>query len=61
MIYDNIRAEAKKKGNTIRDIERALFYSNGSLRKWNKRAPSDKLTQVADFLQVDPMKLLGRK
>lgn len=61
MIYDNVKKIAYSKGYTIRDVERALFYSNGSLRKWNKRAPSDKLTQVADFLQVDPMKLLGRK
>lgn len=61
MIYDNIRAEAKKKGYSIRQLERALFFSNGTVAKWNKRAPSDKLTQVADFLQVDPMRLLGRK
>lgn len=61
MIYDNIRAEAKKKGYTIRQVERALYMANGTLGKWKDNAPSNKLLRVADFLQIDPMKLLGRK
>lgn len=33
MIYDNIKKIAKEKGYTVRQVERALFFSNGYLRK----------------------------
>ena len=45
MIYENIRRIAKEQGYSIRDVEKALFFSNG----------------VADFLNVDLNDLLGRK
>lgn len=61
MIYENIRRIAKEQGYSIRDIEKALFFSNGYLRRWKDNAPVNKLLRVADFLGVDLNDLLGRK
>lgn len=61
MIYDNIKKIAKEKGYTVRQVERALFFSNGYLRKWQDNAPVNKLLRVADFLGVDLIELVGRK
>lgn len=61
MIYENIKKVAKEKNYSIRQVERALFFSNGTLRQWQDNAPVNKLLRVADFLGVDLVELVGRK
>ncbi len=59
-IYQRIQDLAKQKKLTVRDIERALNYANGSLRKWKDNANSQKLVEVANYLGVSTDYLLGR-
>lgn len=57
-IYQYIQQAAKKKGISIRQLELALGFSNGSLRKWKDNVPTEKLTRVANYLNVDPVDLI---
>lgn len=49
-IYTNIRRFADEQNISIRQIEMALGYSNGTLRKWKTDAPIPKLQSVANYL-----------
>lgn len=52
-MYDIIKQIADAKGISIRALERALDFSNGTLVKWNASSPSvKKLQKVAVFLGV---------
>ncbi|WP_258115613.1 helix-turn-helix domain-containing protein [Levilactobacillus yiduensis] len=56
--YQYIQQAAKERNTSIRQIEIALGFSNGTLRKWKNNAPTDKLTRVATYLRVDPVDLM---
>lgn len=52
-IYSAIRDIANNKDISIREIERDLKFSNGSIGKWNKSNPTiSKIQMVADYLGV---------
>ena len=57
-IYQYIQQAAKSKGISIRQLELALGFSNGSLRKWKDNVPTEKLARVANYLNVDPVDLI---
>ena len=59
-IYQRIKDVASEKNITVKDIEKALNFSNGSLRKWVNNANSERLIQVANYLDVSTDYLLGR-
>ncbi|MGO5385315.1 helix-turn-helix domain-containing protein [Ligilactobacillus salivarius] len=59
-IYQRIKDVASEKNLTVKDIEKALNFSNGSLRKWVNNANSERLIQVANYLDVSTDYLLGR-
>ena len=56
-IYQRIKDLANEKNITVKDVERALGYSNGPLGKWKD---STSLEKVADFFGVTTDYLLGR-
>jgi len=60
MIYETIQDLAKKKNTSIRQIEVALHFSNGTIRKWdNSQTISlSRVKAVANYLKVDPYTLL---
>lgn len=61
-VYQHIQDVAKLKKISIRQIESNLGFSNGSIRKWQDSAPTDKLLRVANYLGTTPDYLiLGRK
>lgn len=61
-VYQHIQDVAKLKKISIRKIESDLGFSNGSIRKWQGSAPTDKLLRVANYLGTTPDYLiLGRK
>ncbi len=57
-IYQHIQELARERNTSIRQLEISLGFSNGSLRKWKDNAPTDKLTRVAEYLNVDPADLI---
>ena len=59
MLYDKVKAVAKRKGVPIRKIELDCGFSQGSICKWNVISPSaNKLKQVADYLETTTDDLL---
>lgn len=59
-IYQRIKDLAQAKNITVRDVERALDFSNGTLRKWEDSTKSSSLEKVADYFGVTTDYLLGR-
>ena len=52
-IVERVRSLAEKNGHTIASVERELGFGQGSIRNWNKAAPSaDKLYKVAKLFNV---------
>lgn len=52
-IVERVRDLAEKNGHTIASVERELGFGQGSVRNWNKAAPSaDKLYKVAQMFGV---------
>ena len=52
-IVERVRSLAEKNGHTIASVERELGFGQGSIRKWNKAAPSaDKIYKVAKLFNV---------
>ena len=52
-IVERFRSLAEKNGHTIASVERELGFGQGSIRNWNKAAPSaDKLYKVAKLFNV---------
>lgn len=63
MIYQNIKYYAKKRGLTIREIERRAGLARGHMEKW-KRTYNPNLTslqKVADVLGVTVNTLLKER
>lgn len=60
-IYENIKSYADESDKSIRQIEMALGYSNGTIRKWRNNAPIPKLTEVAGYLGVSINQLIYAK
>lgn len=52
---------AKKRGETIAEVERKLGLGNGTISKWDRRSPSSGVLKVvADHFNVSTDYLLGR-
>ena len=52
-MVDRIKEFAKKKNTNLAQIERALGFSQGYIRKWDTQKPSyDRIFLVAQFLNV---------
>ena len=59
MIYDRVKALAKKRNVSIRKIEIDCGFSQGSVCKWNEVSPSaEKVKKVADYLKTSVDELL---
>lgn len=59
MLYENIKALAKKKGIPIYRIEKELDIADGSICKWNNINPGvDKVAKVAKYLNTTVDNLL---
>lgn len=59
MIYDNVKALAKKRNVSIRKIEIDCGFSQGSVCKWNEVSPSaEKVKKVADYLKTSVDEIL---
>ena len=60
-LLDRIKLLAATHQMTMAELERKLYFSNGSLRKWGSSMPSgDKIEKVADYFNVSTDYLLGR-
>lgn len=59
MIYDRVKALAKKRNVSIHKIEIDCGFSQGSVCKWNKVSPSaEKVKKVADYLKTSVDEIL---
>lgn len=59
MIYDRVKALAKKRNVSIRKIEIDCGFSQGSVCKWNEVSPSaGKVKKVADYLKTSVDEIL---
>ena len=59
--YEIIKAIAKEKGISIRQLEINFGYSNGYIGSWKKQTPnSNELSRIADYFDVSVDYLLGR-
>lgn len=59
MIYDRVKALAKKRNVSIRKIEIDCGFSKGSVCKWNEVSPSaEKVKKVADYLKTSVDEIL---
>lgn len=59
LIYQRIKGLANEKRISVRELEKELKFSNGTISKWDQRAPSDKLQTVAHYFDVSTDYLLG--
>lgn len=59
-IYQRIKDLSNSRNLSVRELEKQLNFSNGTLNKWDSKAPSEKLEQVADYFGVSVDYLLGR-
>lgn len=59
-IYQRVKELSNEKKVSIRELEKRLKFSNGTINKWDKKAPSDKLEKVANYFNVSTDYLLGR-
>ena len=52
-IVDRLQAIVKERGTTFKQLERNVGLGNGTIRRWEEQSPRlDKLTKVADYLQI---------
>ncbi|USS86476.1 helix-turn-helix domain-containing protein [Fructilactobacillus cliffordii] len=58
-IYQRIKEVADSKNLPISQIEKALGFSNGSIRQWKDTVNSARLKKVADYLNVSMDYLMG--
>ena len=59
-IYQRIQDLAKARKISIRQVEHDLNFSNGTIRKWDSSAPTQRLTEVANYFSVTVDYLLGQ-
>lgn len=57
-IYQRIQELAKSKNISVRQLEHNLNYSNGTIRKWKTSAPTERLVEVANYLNTTPNYLI---
>lgn len=61
-LVDRIRVLANERGMSLPDLEIAIGLGNGTISRWKNSSPNtDKLTKVADYLEVSVDFLLGRE
>ncbi len=59
-LLERIKKAALNQGLTIKDVERQLGFSNGTIGKWAKSSPTiDRVMAVADLLHVSLLWLLN--
>lgn len=59
-IYERIKELARVKKISIRELEKQLGFSNGTVRNWTNSTNSQSLEKVANFFNVSTDYLLGR-
>ena len=53
MLYEKIQEICNSKGITVSGLEKALGFSNSTIRKWKNSSPSiENLKKVADYFGV---------
>ena len=58
-MYNTINKEAKKKGISIRQLEKSAGIGNGTIGGWNESSPKlDTLKKVADVLGMTASELI---
>ena len=61
-LVERIRALANQRNMSLPDLENATGLGNGTISRWKNASPNtDKLTKVADYLNVSVDYLLGRE
>lgn len=61
-LVQKVRNLCNSKKITFAELERALGFSNGQVRRWEKTKPGiDKIQKVADYFDVSVDYLLGRE
>jgi transcriptional regulator with XRE-family HTH domain len=59
-VYERIEILRKERGLSQGKLEKELGFSNGSISKWKKSAPTtERLQKVADYFNVSVPYLLG--
>lgn len=61
-LVEFIRVSCKSKNSSITKMEKDLNFANGTVGKWangKRYPPKDKLSLVADFLQISIEELMG--
>lgn len=59
-IYERIKELASQKHISIRELEKQLKFSNGTIRNWTNSTNSKSLEKVANYFNVSTDYLLGR-
>ena len=60
-MYETINKEAKKRGMSIRELERFAGLGNGTIDKWKESSPKlDTLEKVAAALGLSVTTLISR-
>lgn len=63
-LVEFIRVSCKNRNSSITKMEKDLSFANGTVGKWangKRYPPKDKLSLVADFLQVSIEELMGQE
>lgn len=61
-LTEKIKSLCEGKGETIASLERKMDFGNGTIRRWDEKAPAaDRLAKVADYFNVTTDYLLDRK
>lgn len=61
-LVEFVRVSCKNKNSSITKMEKDLNFANGTVGKWangKRYPPKDKLSLVADFLQISIEELMG--
>ena len=62
-LVEFIRVSCKSRNSSITKMEKDLSFANGTVGKWangKRYPPKDKLSLVADFLQISIEELMGQ-
>lgn len=62
-LVEFIRVSCKTRNSSITKMEKDLSFANGTVGKWangKRYPPKDKLSLVADFLQISIEELMGQ-
>lgn len=63
-LVEFIRVSCKNRNSSITKMEKDLSFANGTVGKWangKRYPPKDKLSLVADFLQISIEELMGQE